>query len=113
MLTGSHDRSLAAVVEGDADGTAVHSLVFDRAPKQMRDRVRIIARSPPYGMPPVVVPPSVPDALRKRMREILTSAHLAPAGKAVLRTLDIDRFVIPPAGHYESVEALVKRWEER
>jgi phosphonate transport system substrate-binding protein len=113
LLTGSHDRSLAAVIEGDADGTAVHSLVFERAPKQLRDRVRIIARSPPYGMPPVVVPPTVPESLREKMREALINAHLDPAGKVILRTLEIDRFVVPGPGHYESVEALVRRWEER
>jgi len=113
LLTGSHDRSLAAVVERDADGTAIHSLVFQRAPKALRDSVRIIARSPPYGMPSVVVPSTTSEALLERLRSVLLNAHSDPIGKEILRTLDIDRFVVPSPDHYESVEKLVARWEER
>lgn len=112
LLTGSHDRSLAAVVEGDADGAAIHSLVFQRAPKQLRDRIRIIERSPPYGMPPVVVPPTTSPTMRKSLQEALLQTHLDATGKSILQTLDIDRFVVPPSGQYETVESLVKRWEE-
>ncbi len=113
VLTGSHDRSLAAVVEGYADGAAVHSLVFQRASKQLRERVRIMGRSPAYGMPPVVVPPTVSDLLRTQLQEALLNAHEDPAGKEILESLDIDRFVVPPPGHYDSVKALVERWEGR
>ncbi len=113
QITGGHDLSVAAVANGDADAAAVHSLVLEQMPKTTRRRVRVIHRSPPFGMPPVVAPTSVSDELASGLRESLLQMHESPEGAGILARIHIDRFIIPPPDHYDSISALVDRWEGR
>jgi phosphonate transport system substrate-binding protein len=113
LLVGSHDRALAAVAAGDADGAAVHSLVFENAAPDVRARLRVIDRSSPYGMPPIVVPATTPRRLREAILDALLSAHRDPEGRKVLKALNFQRFVLPSRTHYDTVEELVESWESR
>jgi phosphonate transport system substrate-binding protein len=108
LITGSHDRSLRAVDSGFADGAAVSSLVFDalvREDPSLADRVRVILRSPDYGNPPLVAAPRLEPELRAALLANLLRLHEDERGREVLSALDIDRFVTPPVGYYDSVLA--------
>ena len=59
VQTGSHDRSVLAVARGYVDGAAVHSLVLDPMPEETRRAVRVVQKSPPYGVAPVVTAPGL------------------------------------------------------
>ncbi len=112
LYTYSHDNSLNAVAEGLVDGAAVDSLVYEYALARdpaLADRVRVVARSEPCGMPPVVVPPGLAADLKAALRDVLLTMHQDETGQAVLDELLIDRFVPIADDAYDSVrEALEK-----
>jgi phosphonate transport system substrate-binding protein len=108
--TQSHDRSIAATARGVVDGAAVHSLVFahlvERDPR-LATRVRVLHRSPPFGMMPVVASTHLPAAERARLRRVLVDLSRDPEGAAALATLGLDGFAEAPPGLFESAAAVV------
>lgn len=109
FFTHSHDKSVEAVARGLADGAAVDSLVYDAlvaAGDPNAALTRVIHRSPPFGIPPVVVSPKLPPDHRERIAQALLTFADDPEGKAALAPLGIDRFVPPPAGLYDSVREM-------
>ena len=62
VFTYSHDNSIKSVAEKLVDGAAVDSLVYDytvaRSPL-FSAKTRVIQKSGPYGIPPVVVHPGL------------------------------------------------------
>jgi len=116
LVVGSHDRSVRAVASGYADAAAVHSLVYEQMVEddpEISKRIRIIQKSPPYGMPPVVVSPEIDRDLRGKLVSTLLSMHQDSIGSSVLKELKIDRFVVPEDGLYDDVRKAVKLWESR
>jgi phosphonate transport system substrate-binding protein len=112
LYTYSHDNSIRAVAEGLVDGAGVDSLVYDYALSRdpsLAGRVRIVARSEPCGMPPVVVPPRRDAAQKQTLRDLLLTMHQDPAGRAVLEELLIDRFVPIDDRAYDSVREALER----
>jgi phosphonate transport system substrate-binding protein len=112
IYTYGHDRSIEAVAHGIVEGASVDSLVYDYFAKTAPERVketRIIERSPPFGMPPVVVSPKVAPALRDKLRIVLLSMHRDAEGLRILQTLSIDRFTPADEGDYESVRQAARR----
>ncbi|NDY42947.1 phosphate/phosphite/phosphonate ABC transporter substrate-binding protein [Dissulfurirhabdus thermomarina] len=101
LFTYSHDRSIRAVAEGLADGAAVDEIVFERLAKAepaLAERVRVILRSEEFGIPPVVVPASLPDVEKSRLRRLLLALQDDPEGRKALKALGVDRFVeVDPA----------------
>lgn len=110
IYTFSHDNSIYAVAKGLVDGAAVDSLVYhytlNRDPSLV-DRVRVIAQSPPCGMPPVVVSNQLNTDLKAKLRSILLTMHLDPLGQTILSRLLIDRFVMADDQAYESVREVL------
>lgn len=96
FFTYSHDRAIESVAAGIADGAAVDSLVLNylfRQNPELRQRIKIISRSPAFGIPPVVAPPGLPPQQKAQLQEILLTMHEDPVGKEILSALGIDRFV--------------------
>jgi len=111
LFTHSHDQSIEAVAGGLVDGAVVDSLVYEHFRAQSPDhmlKTRIIERSPPLGMMPIVAAPSLSPVLRNRLREILLALDRDPAAAAALRVTHIERFVVPEPGLYDSAAALVE-----
>lgn len=103
IFTYSHDRSIAAVHEGVADGAAVDSLVYEFALRRdpgLAGKFRIIRESAEFGIPPVVVPTAISEEKKARLKELLLGLHLDPEGAKVLGLLGVDRFVEPDPGRY-------------
>ncbi len=116
VITGAHDKSVEAVAEGQVDGAAVDSLVYEmmlRKNPSLKAKVRLISTSPPFGMPPLVVHPRIDPKLKASLRETLLKMHLDPEGEKALAAIGIDKFVVPEAGIYESVRRAVEIWESR
>ena len=109
FFTYSHDAAIRTVANGLADGAAVDSLIYMHLIKrepELESRLRIIHRSPPFGIPPVVVSPSIRPQLRAQLQAIFLSMHEDPAGQAALAELDIDRFTVLDSNDYESARQL-------
>ena len=79
IYTYSHDNSILAVGRGLVDGAAVDGLVweyFQSANPELTRPTRIILKSEPYAIPPVVASREFPQEKRKQIAEILLAIHL-------------------------------------
>lgn len=114
VFTGSHDRSIEAVLDGLVDAAAVDSLVFEAvaARPEVRARFRVIQKSPEFGMPPFVVSPRLEKSRKDRITACLLSLGHDPESKKVLAGAGIEGLVKPVSSWYDSVrqmrQALVK-----
>ena len=114
VITGSHDRSVVAVVSGYVDGAAVDSLVYDQMVDEdpsVGEKTKIILKSPPFGMPPVVTHPGIDTTLGKELLAAMLGMHESEEGKKILAALRIDRFVVPEDKLFDSVREASKAWE--
>lgn len=106
IFTYSHDYAVIAVAEGLAQGAAVDSLVYDYMIVNKPDvvsKTRIIEVSPPFGIPPVVVPGDGNQYLEKRLREIFLDMDKDEEGKKILSSIMIDKFVRIDDSAYDSI----------
>jgi phosphonate transport system substrate-binding protein len=113
IIAGSHDRAIQAVASNFADGAAVQSLVYNRMIKDepgLADKIRIIMKSPEFGMPPLVVNPRMDPAVREKLRHILLAMHESPEGKEILAALGIDRYEVPADSLYDDVRQYAALW---
>jgi phosphonate transport system substrate-binding protein len=110
-FTYSHDNSIRAVADHLVDGAAVDSLVYDytiaRDPTFSR-QTRMIAKSGPFGIPPVVVHPDLDPELKAQLRSVLLDMADDSAGRAALDVLLIDRFVVVDDSAYDSIRDMAR-----
>jgi phosphonate transport system substrate-binding protein len=107
--TRSHDKSVEAVAKKFADGASIDSLIYDYAVKknpQYTSLTRIILKSPPYGIPPIVVRKDIDPALKEKIKNIFLNMHNDPAGKAILDGIMVDKFIVPKDSDYDSVREM-------
>jgi phosphonate transport system substrate-binding protein len=115
VFTKSHDQSIKAVAQGVVDAAAVDSLIWEylnATNPEFTVQTRILLKSPPYAIPPVVVPRDLDPALKEQLRRTLLNADTDPKGQAILRQMRIDRFVEIPDGAYDSVREM-QAWVAR
>lgn len=111
-FVGSHDRAIRAVQRGVQDAAAVDHLIFEYLKQRKPDSIkglRILGKSPEYGIPPVVASRRSTPAQRKQWRRALLSLHEDAASKGTLKQLEIERFVVPPANLYRIAIELWKQ----
>ncbi len=109
IYTYSHDNSIRAVAQGIVDGATVDSLVFDalvRSEPDLGARLRVIERSRPFGIPPVVVHPNLDPALKAAVRQALLTMHQDPQGRQALAVLHVDRFVLSDPAAYAEIRQM-------
>lgn len=97
----SHDRAIQAVAEGLVEGALVDGLVYERTARNYpgeAGKTRVIARTAPYGNPPIAVHPRLDPLLKEALRAGLLTLHEGETGRALLDRLGIDRFITPPSG---------------
>jgi phosphonate transport system substrate-binding protein len=111
IFTYSHDNSIKAVANKVVDGASVDSLVWEylnqNDPKET-SRTRIIAKSDPYGIPPVVIPKGIDTSLKKKLLEVFLNIHKDPVGKKILNQIMIEKFVEVDDSIYDSVRKMAK-----
>jgi phosphonate transport system substrate-binding protein len=111
IYTRSHDRSVAALVQGLVDGVAIHGVVYAHllaADPGLEQKLRVINRSPPFGAMPVVASPHLSPATLARLREILLGLDDDPEGRAALEVIGVDRFDAAPPSLYDSAARVVE-----
>lgn len=112
FFTYSHDNSIIAVAEGLADGAAVDSLVYEymkNTKPEIIEKTRIIEISPPFGIPPVVVPEVIDPFLEQRLKKIFLNMDKDEEGVKILSNVRIDRFVSIDDNAYDSIRDMRKR----
>jgi len=109
IYTKAHDKSIKAVAQGIVDGAAVDSLIWEylnATDPEFTAKTRILLKSPPYGIPPLVVSRELAPELKAKLREAFLNANTDPKGKAILRKMKIDRFVVIDDKAYDSVREM-------
>ena len=105
IYTGSHDRSLHAVAKGLVDGAGVDSLVFYsfiETHPEMKEFLRVIWESEPFGPPPVVVPTGLSENMKEQLRKIFLAMSQDVQGREILDGIGIERFRAPQPNEYSS-----------
>lgn len=109
FFTHSHDNSIQAVADGLADGAAIDSLIYNfmkiKSP-ELTQKTIIVDKSPPYGIPPIVVSPRIDAGLKEKLKNIFLSIHKNPQGKMILDNLQIERFIEGNDGDYDTVREM-------
>lgn len=114
FYTYSHDNSIKAVSAGKADGAAVDSLIYEynaATKPSVTAGTRVLQRSEPYAIPPVVVRPGLDPALKERLRAALLNLHVDPQGREILRKMRIERFVAITDAAYDPVRVMLRETE--
>ena len=106
IFTYSHDRSIEAVAKGLVDGAAVDSLIWDYNSAKnpvYTNKTKIISKSQPYGIPPIVVHPDTNPDFKIELQNILLTMHEDPEGADILKQINIDKFTITNERVYDSI----------
>ena len=110
FFTYSHDEAIRAVASGLADSAAVDSMVYEytlTSDPSLAEKVKVIQRSPDFGIPPVVVSPLIRPQVRAELQTLLLDMASDPEAKAALSSIGVERFVTIEDSAYESVRSLV------
>ncbi|MEE4261931.1 MAG: phosphate/phosphite/phosphonate ABC transporter substrate-binding protein [Desulfobacteraceae bacterium] len=109
IYTYSHDNAILAVAKGLVDGAAVDGLIwefFHSKNPVFTSETRIIRKSEPYGIPPLVASNSLAFNLKAQIRQVLFDMHQDPEGRKIIGELMIDRFVSPRDEWYDSIRRI-------
>lgn len=102
----AHAKSIEAVAYGLVDGAAVSSIVWEYMnyySPEITSRTRVIKKSSPYGIPPVVVKKGIGQDLKAKLKKVFLNMHRDEVGKEILKGLRIDRFVESDNSAYDSI----------
>jgi phosphonate transport system substrate-binding protein len=105
----SHNKSVEMVAKKVVDGAAVESMVYEYMRKTgspYARQTKIIKRSPPYGIPPVVVTRDIDPRLKNKVKEAFLSMRNTPKGKAILDAMMLDGFVEVPDSNYDTIREM-------
>ena len=111
IFTYSHENSITAVAGKLVDAAAVDSLVYDYWVAQDSDvaaRTKVVWRSPPYAINPVVVSPNMEPALKAALQARLLEMHEDEEGRRILARLMFDRFVPIDDSAYDSIRQMMR-----
>ena len=109
IYTYSHDNAILAVARGLVDGAAVDGLIWEyyhHKKPVFTSATRVIRKSEPYGIPPLVASGSLSSKLKKQIRQALFDMHRDPQGRKIISELMIDRFVNPRDEWYDSIRMI-------
>ncbi len=110
LFTYSHDSSMQGVLDRIADVAAVDSLIFDyevEHNRALRRSLRIIHKSPPFGINPIVASRTAPQGMVEAVKQILLGMDRDAEGRRILDLLRIDDFIEPPEGMYEATREMI------
>lgn len=104
IFTRSHDRSIVAVSRGMSEAATVDSLVFDYYIKVHPDigsRIKIIKRYGPFPSPPLASSRATDREMKTRIQNLFLQMNKDNEGRAILKDLGVDYFVIPGRDFYK------------
>jgi phosphonate transport system substrate-binding protein len=111
FFTWSHRDVVKAVAERVAHGGAVDGYVWETLAinePELTRRTRIVAKSPSFGFPPLVVKRDLAEARTERLRQAFLRMDEDAQGKALLKKLNLDAFVPGNDAAYDSIAESVR-----
>ncbi len=115
VYTYSHDNSIMAVARNLVDGATVDGLIWEFYQEKnpaFTSKTRVIKKSEPYGIPPLVASKDLPVESKEHIRKILFSMHQDLEGQKILTELMIDRFIPPKEEWYENLRQMQRHLAE-
>lgn len=112
IRSGSHEESIRKVALGEADASAVDSLVYDYDVlnnPQYTKQTKVIKALGPAGIPPIVISTKIDPALRQSIREILLGMNKDPEGKVILDHALVDRFDTVDDSNYDGIRKMYQQ----
>jgi phosphonate transport system substrate-binding protein len=109
LESGAHQRSLALVVSGAVDASAIDSTVLEtefRLAPAMRRQLRVVATLGPSPIPPLVVSRAVRSEVRQELREVLLRMHRDPRASHVLASGNVQQYVQVRDSDYDPIRAM-------
>lgn len=109
VFTYSHDNSIRSVAEEFVDGAAVDSLIWEylaAGKSQWAAQTKIVHRSEPCAIPPVVVSPNIDGELKEKLRSAFLDMHNDPQGRKILKKILVDRFATIDDSAYDSIRRM-------
>ncbi len=109
VYTYSHDRSIEMVAHALTDGASVDGLIWEymnSSDPALTSQTKIIYKSEPYGIPPIVVPSALDNDLKEKWRNLFLNIHKEEKGKEILQKLHIDKFVVLDDNAYDSIRKM-------
>ncbi len=114
LYTGSHDRSVQAVVSKHVDAAAVDKLILDKLVEEddsLKEQYKTIWESKEFGPPPVVVRADLPEETKEALRRSLLELHQMPNAMEHMARIGVERFLPPDLSAYEGILALYRKEE--
>lgn len=111
IFTYSHSANVEAVAVKFVDGASVDSYVYDYLAATNPDltaKTRIIERSLPHGITPVVVRADLAAPAKARIRTVLLEMDQDVKGREILKQLMIKRFVVVPDRLFDSIRDMLR-----
>ncbi len=109
IFTYSHDHSILAVADKLVNGAAVDSLVYEQllaSDPELGLKAKIIARWGPFGIPPVVISPTLDSQLKQQLRAFFLALHKSDQGTKILNNLAIDKFEVANDDIYDTIREM-------
>lgn len=98
-----------AVVNKIVDGAAVDSLIWEyykRENPELASKTKVLLKSQPYGIPPVVVNKDIDPEMKDKLKEIFLNIHNDERGRNILDGMMIDKFVEIYDSNYEEIRKI-------
>jgi len=109
--SGAHVRSLAMVLSGEVDASAIDSTVLEwelAGDPDLGRRLRIIDTFGPSPIPPLVASTRLDPALFASIRDLLLSLHETAEGRAILEIGRLARFAAVTDGDYDAIREMAE-----
>lgn len=108
----SHDLSIQMVSRNVIDGASVNGLVFNYLEQHQPDyltNIRIIEKSKPGGIPPVVNSLLMPRELRSEIQDFFLEMHQNRETREILDKLNVDQFIIAGDTLYDGLREIKEK----
>jgi phosphonate transport system substrate-binding protein len=109
--TGAHEVALEMVLNGEIDASAIDSTVLEielASRPHIVDLIRIIDILGPSPIPPWVISKKVPIELRERIQQAFLTMHEDPAGRAVLKRGQMNKFTVVNDRDYDPIRHMAR-----
>ena len=115
FFTWGHRRIVEAVGQGLVDAGSLDSFVWDTLSviqPDLTEQTRIVAKSPEYGFPPIVVRHAVTKADSAALQQALLGMATDPEGAKLLKRLNLTGFAPGDAKLYDGVRKMMRAMGE-
>jgi phosphonate transport system substrate-binding protein len=107
-----HDSIILAVANWSVDIASVASYVFDGYDKRITNKIKIIEKSAPIPLGPLVVRNDLGMELIDKIRNFFLTLHQSETGQSLLKEAGLSRFAPVADGEYDAIREAAARFDK-